>query len=386
MRAVRDSSAPEGGTSMKIGSLFSGYGGLDMGVQSVLGGEVAWHVEYDKAPSKILEHHWPDVPNYGDITQLDFSTVEPVDIITGGFPCQDLSLAGRRAGMRPGTRSGLWADYLRAITTLRPRLAVIENVRGLLSGCAESDSDLEPCPGCLGESDSHRPVLRALGRVLGDLANIGYDAEWVGLSASDAGATHGRFRVFVLAHPAGQPWSIADGDDVRPRSIENGYRTDAGRSTAEDPDSTARSERRIAAPGQAEGGRSRPDVGRRGGASTANTERGEGWLGHEPDEIWGRSDETEQTGLGDLRTRFGDYAPAVARWEALTRPAPSPVNPRGKLSTAFVEWMMGLDEGHVTTVPGLSDDDQFKALGNGVVPQQAALAVAVLTSHSLETR
>jgi DNA (cytosine-5)-methyltransferase 1 len=374
----------EGEGRVKIGSLFSGYGGLDMGVQSALGGEVAWFVEFDEAPSKILEYHWPDVPNYGDITQLDFSKVEPVDVITGGFPCQDLSLAGRRAGMRPGTRSGLWADYLRAIATLRPRLAVIENVRGLLSGCAESDSDLEPCPGCLGESDVHRPVLRALGRVLGDLADIGYDAEWIGVSASDAGATHGRFRVFVLAHPAGQPWSVADRDDVRPWGLANRRGSNAGRGAVEDAHGSTGGERGVAAPGQTQGGRSRSDAGRRGGASATDPERSEGWLGHEPDEIWGRSDETEQAGLGDLRTRFGDYAPAVARWEALTRPAPSPVNPRGKLSTEFVEWMMGLDEGHVTSVPGLSDDDRFKALGNGVVPQQAALAVAVLTSPSWE--
>src|SRR5690348_7015493 len=183
---------------MKIGSLFSGYGGLDMGVQAVLGGDVAWHVEYDKAPSQILEHHWPTVPNYGDITSVDWSAVVPVDIITGGFPCQDLSLAGRRAGMRAGTRSGLWSDYLKAIDVLRPRLAVIENVRGLLSGCAESD--LESCQGCLGDGE-HRPAIRALGRVLGDLASIGYDARWLGLRAADAGAPHGRFRVFVLAHP-----------------------------------------------------------------------------------------------------------------------------------------------------------------------------------------
>jgi len=137
--------------TVKIGSLFSGYGGLDMGVQSVLGGDVAWHVEFDAAPSKILAHHWPDVPNHGDVTKVDWAGIEPVDILTGGFPCQDLSMAGRRAGMRPGTRSGLWADYLKAIDTLRPQMAVIENVRGLLSGCAESD--LEPCPGCVGDGE-----------------------------------------------------------------------------------------------------------------------------------------------------------------------------------------------------------------------------------------
>ena len=83
---------------MRIGSLFSGYGGLDLAVQSVLGGEVAWHVEYDKAPSRILDHHFPGVPNYGDVTKLDFTTVEPVDVLTGGYPCQPFSHAGLRKG------------------------------------------------------------------------------------------------------------------------------------------------------------------------------------------------------------------------------------------------------------------------------------------------
>ena len=187
---------------MKIGSLFSGYGGLDLGVMSVLGGEVAWHVEFDDAPSRILAYHWPDVPNYGDVTKVDWSTVPPVDVLTGGFPCQDVSLAGARAGLKDGTRSGLWSEFARAIDTLRPSLVVIENVRGLLSAAA--DSDMEPCPWCVGDNEGE-PCLRALGAVLGDLADLGYDARWVGVRAADAGAPHGRFRVFIVANPAGQP-------------------------------------------------------------------------------------------------------------------------------------------------------------------------------------
>ena len=89
---------------MRIGSLFSGYGGLDAAVVSVLGGDVAWHVEFDKAPSAALAHRFPGVPNYGDVTAVDWAAVEPVDVLTGGFPCQDLSHAGKRAGLRPGTR------------------------------------------------------------------------------------------------------------------------------------------------------------------------------------------------------------------------------------------------------------------------------------------
>ena len=185
---------------LTIGELFAGYGGLGMGVKAALGGEVRWVSDIDKGACKILAHRFPDVPNLSDITAVDWATVEPVDILTGGFPCQDVSHAGRRAGLIRGeTRTGLWAEMLRGIATMRPRLVVAENVRGLLS--ARADSDVEPCPWCLGDADDE-PPMRALGAVLADLADIGYDAAWCGLRAADVGAAHGRFRVFILAWPA----------------------------------------------------------------------------------------------------------------------------------------------------------------------------------------
>ncbi len=183
---------------MKIGSLFSGYGGLDLAVAEAFGAEVAWHCEWDDAPSKILERNFPGVPNFRDVSKVDWAAVEPVDILTGGFPCQDLSLAGKRAGLREGTRSGLWSEFAEAIRVIQPKFVVIENVRGLLS--ASAYSDLEFCPWCMGD-ESGEPVLRALGAVLGDLADIGYDAEWTGLRAADAGAPHNRFRIFIVAYP-----------------------------------------------------------------------------------------------------------------------------------------------------------------------------------------
>jgi DNA (cytosine-5)-methyltransferase 1 len=185
---------------MKIGSLFSGYGGLDLAVSKVTGAEVAWHCEWEDAPSAILEKHFPGVPNYKDVTQVDFTKVEPVDILTGGFPCQDLSLAGKRAGLKEGTRSGLWSEFARAIAEIRPRMVVIENVRGLLSATA-TNPELELCSWCMGESGDGEPALRALGAVLGDLADLGYDAKWTGVRAADAGAPHNRFRVFIVAYP-----------------------------------------------------------------------------------------------------------------------------------------------------------------------------------------
>ena len=185
--------------TLTVGGLFAGYGGIELALSSVLDAHPAWFVEFDKAPSKVLAHHWPDTPNLGDVTKVDWNTVEPVDIITGGSPCQDLSHAGKRAGMTEGTRSNLWVQMREAINVIRPQLVVWENVRGAYS--ATADSALEPCPGCVGGGDG-QPALRALGRVLGDLADLGYDCRWYGLRAADVGAAHGRFRVFIFATPA----------------------------------------------------------------------------------------------------------------------------------------------------------------------------------------
>lgn len=322
----------------RIGSLFSGYGGLDMGVQAVIGGQVAWHCEIDPGASKILARHFPDVPNLGDITAVDWSAVEPVDVLTGGFPCQDVSAAGKRAGLRPGTRSGLWSQFAYAISQLHPSLVVIENVRGLLS--AGAHSDLEPCPWCLG--DSEPLALRALGAVLGDLADIGYDAAWHGLRAADVGAPHGRFRVFVVAWPAG-----ADSDGCRLGPDLDDLRAgqpDAHRGTPAHADRSGR-EARSGRPGTGDAGRLQPVVG--GG------------------------------------TAWGPCEPAVRRWERVLgrlAPAPTELSAKGspRLSPAFVEFLMGLPAGWVTDVPGLSRNEQLKALGNGVVPQQAGEALRLL--------
>ena len=185
---------------MRVGELFAGVGGLGMAVADVFNAEPAWFCEFDTAPSKVLAHRHPETPNYGDVTQVDWEAVEAPQILAGGFPCQDVSLAGRRKGMREGTRSELWSEYVKAIEQLRPDWVVIENVRGLLSADA-SNGGMEPCPWCLG-NDNEQHALRALGAVLGDLAELGFDAEWTSIQASEIGAPHGRFRVFILAWPA----------------------------------------------------------------------------------------------------------------------------------------------------------------------------------------
>lgn len=353
-----------------------------MGVQSVLGGETAWFCEFDKAPSEILAHHWPDVPNLGDITKVDWSTVEPVDVLTGGSPCQDLSHAGKRAGMTEGTRSNLWVQMREAIAALRPRLIVWENVRGALS--AEATSDLEPCPGCLGDPRDRGPVLRALGRVLGDLAELGYDARWYGLRAADVGAAHGRFRVFLFATPA-NAGGLGGLEAVQHDG--SGAQAGDGAGLPDQPD------RDVVWPGPerdltllptpvSDNSRGLPSSGTDYASlpnavvsllptptvSTAKAARQSTSTGFDNDT------------LDDIRVKasWGDYAAAITRWEhVIGRPAPNPTetgakgNPR--LSPYFVEWLMGLPAGHVTDT-GITRNEQLKALGNGVVPQQAAAA------------
>lgn len=171
-----------------------------MAVERIFGGQVVWHSEMDKDACAVLAHRFPDVPNLGDITQIDWETVDPVDVICGGFPCQDLSAAGKRAGIKEGTRSGLWANFAEAIRVLRPSYVVIENVRGILS--AKAHREVEQQDAHLGEAGQpERPVLRAIGAVCGDLSDIGYGARWTTLAASAVGAPHRRERVFILATP-----------------------------------------------------------------------------------------------------------------------------------------------------------------------------------------
>ena len=164
---------------MRVGSLFSGIGGFDLAAEW-MGWTTAWVSEIDPFACSVLAHHFPDAPNHGDITTIDFTTVEPIDILVGGFPCQDISNAGKREGIT-GERSGLWKEYARAIRELRPRYVVVENVAALKS--------------------------RGLDVVLGDLAQLGYDAEWRVFGADDVGAPHRRNRLWILAY---RPFQWAD--------------------------------------------------------------------------------------------------------------------------------------------------------------------------------
>lgn len=155
-----------------FGSLFAGIGGFDLGFERA-GMVCKWQVEIDSYATKILERHWPNVHRERDIKQSGSRNLTRVDIICGGFPCQDISYAGAGAGL-DGERSGLFFEAIRVVRELRPQALVLENVAGLLT--------------------------RGLDRVLGTLAEIGFDAEWHCIPAAAVGAPHIRDRVFILGY------------------------------------------------------------------------------------------------------------------------------------------------------------------------------------------
>jgi DNA (cytosine-5)-methyltransferase 1 len=374
---------PKGPTMTNpLGSICSGMAGLELGIARVIPTRTMWVADYEppkkgrpqkQSAAKVLDHRFPGVPNLGDITIVNWSTTTPVKIVCGGTPCQDVSVAGTLAGMRGGTRSGIWASMVEAINHHRPTLVIWENVRGALS--AGADSNVEPCPICVGDDDPTH--LRALGRVLGDLAELGYDAAWVVLRASDVDAPHERARVFVAAWPATDP----DRDQVRQQPVERAQRSSAaipghlGAATDADPTDVGHE-------------RGRPPRGRRNGPPDHRD--------HAPDPQGDGRDEGRTEPAGQFRgpdasqpgdIDWGPFAGVVHRWERiLGRPAPAPtvLSTRGnpQLSPRFVEFMMGLDDGWVTGVPDLTRNEMLHVLGNGVVPQQAAAAVEFLLGHA----
>ncbi len=485
-----------------IGSLCTGYGGLELGVLAAFGGgRTAWAADPDPHVSAILAARMPGAPNLGDITTVDWNQVEPVDVLTAGFPCQDISAAGRGAGIRKGTRSGLWHEVVTAIRHLQPALLVVENVAAL------------------------RWRKGGLDVVLGDLAEVGYDAHWTSVRASDVGAPHRRERVFLLAYRAGTrftAWSsnpagagLEDADsgpysaDGSPRDqsadrrmqpvadsagagrhtsrlltgIEEGARA-SGESArrGDDVPANARTQQpqrwggsnrlaTAARPAQSSGDQWQRDgdaVVDRGATATdasdlrhryaepqsepgtaatalpggptavADASRNRGDQGQpEParverrfDLVVGgrpatahssrRSQPRASHHRDDPRRRYGNgtrdrdrlgasterasgvsrdgagsvdgvdwgiYAAAILRWESvLGVAAPYPTEPnkngRARLSPAFVEWMMGLTAGWVTDLK-IPRTAQLRALGNGVVPQQAAFAVRLMLTDLL---
>ena len=184
---------------LRVGDLFSGIGGFSLGLECTGGFTTQWFVENDPYCQRVLAKHWPHVQRYGDIQSVDWGTVEPVDVLCGGFPCQDISLAGKGAGLA-GERSGLWFEYAKAIEALTPRYVIIENVAALRS--------------------------RGLDQVLGSLAALGYDAEWHCIPASAVGAPHRRDRVWIVAYPIGSR-------QLQPQGMQSDERGWAGNESQE---------------------------------------------------------------------------------------------------------------------------------------------------------
>ena len=313
----------------RVGSLFTGYGGLDLAV----GGDLAWYSEIEPAACQVLEHHFPGVPNLGDITKIDWTQVEPVDVITGGYPCQPFSHAGNRKGKKDDRH--LWPYVREAIRTIRPDYAILENVRGHLT---------------LG-----------LTEVLGEIASIGFNAEWSTFRASEIGAPHRRDRVFIVATNTtrrsggtGSRWNNSESERAARLTTQ-----DSPFSSAADTDGSRHGQQLLPA-------------GMVGLESEAASEAQQ------------RERTREVSDTGSVSNSFGEYTDAIVRWEQLTRPAPDAtilVNGKRRLNSVFVEWMMGLSEGWVTG-HGLSNAKELKMLGNGVCPQQARAAINGLILRS----
>ncbi len=164
---------------LKVLDIFAGIGGFSLGLERTGGFETVAFCEIDPFCRRVLAKHWPDVPCYEDVRELTAERLAAdgiaVDVICGGFPCQDISEANSSGRGLDGERSGLWREYARLIGEIRPKFVIVENVAALLG--------------------------RGLGRVLGDVAALGYDAEWHCIPAAAIGAPHERDRVWIVAYP-----------------------------------------------------------------------------------------------------------------------------------------------------------------------------------------
>jgi DNA (cytosine-5)-methyltransferase 1 len=383
---------PDPARRLRVGSLCTGYGGLDLGVRAVLGGELVFTADPDRHLRAVLATRFPGVPNLGDITRADFTFLAaqyPVDVLTAGFGCQDISGNGRRAGIQEGNPSGLWFDVARAVRAFRPRLLVVDEVAAI------------------------RYSRRGLDTVLGKLAQAGYDAGWRCLHAADVGAAHYRERLFLLALPR---VDLRDGRDsatgggvgfggigrgcvaAHPDRGRHPARSDTG-PTAPPQIATTACERRDPDPGQALlpcplHRLPAPDLTRpTDSPPTDNHPRGNPNGDASGDPIGDASGDVSGGGLdfdtlaASARSDSGIYRTAIDRWDrVLGRPAPPPTfpDPTGhpRLSPRFVEWLMGLPAGCVTDVAGLPWGAQIRALGHGVVPLQAQTALRLLLADA----
>lgn len=304
---------------MKIGSLCTGYGGLDMAVEAYFNAETIWCAEYDNYASYLIEKRF-NIPNHKNIKSINWENLEPIDILTAGYPCQPFSLAGSRQGSNDERH--LWPYIKEAISILRPKFVILENVRGHLS---------------LGFKE-----------VLSDLTKVGYDARWQVVRASEVGAPHQRARLFVIAYPNSIDRRISlsnfitsntssvgctCGITCRPEETVTGFKSN-GCVTNSNCDACSKSRRTF----------------------TCVCSESEGL----------------RNGQNQGKTRH-EYR--FSR-EMDRQSVPATLD-QGKLNPVFVEYMMGLPKGWITDLD-LPRTQKLKMLGNGVVPQQAFYAIQQL--------
>lgn len=319
---------------MRVGSLFTGCAGLDLGLQ-LAGHEIVWGCENNKFCRTVLAEHWPDLEVYEDIREVVWEEVAAVDLLAGGFPCQDLSQAGKGAGLA-GERSALWYEFARAIRALRPRHVLIENVAGFASKMGS------------------RPGESALASVIADLAEAGYVGRWFRLRSCDIGAPHRRERIFILAQFPGSWKSSAD----------------AGRERLQGPGHAGPTEQEPARAGLAltDAGSERFDWS---GIANQEGSAGEG----------NRRSVTTRSQIFAADRNWGKFQPAIVRWERIFgREAPRATDERGRLDPAFVEWMLGLPADWTAAV---SRSQRLRMLGNACQPQVIQLVSRILEYSTL---
>ena len=307
-----------------IGSLCTGIGGLDLAAERHFDADLLWYSDLDPKANEVMAVHRPDALALGDFTAVDPATVEVPDILTAGFPCQPVSSAGKRKGT--ADERWLFDDIITFIEGLRslPTWVVLENVRNLLS-----------------HDEGHTAL-----RVVRQVAALGLDLRWGVVRASDAGMPHQRARFFAVAthrdaHADGCPRRPSVGGvPTGPHANSDRDGSGHGRPTPTHPPRPERRDPQHEPMGEA--GRPTSEPGERLGPS--------GW---------------------------GDFWPAIERWESLFGPAPHPADD-GRINPRFVEWMCGHEAGLVTDVIP-QRTHALRLLGNSVCPPQAELALALLS-------
>lgn len=327
--------------------------------------QLTWVADNSPDVFKLLIHHFPDTPNLIDGSHVAWDLLDPVDILVGGYPCQPFSQAG--LGRGSDDERYLWPDIRLAIRHLQPRFTILENVAG------------------------HR--RNGFSEVLADCAEDGLSVRWISVRASEAGAPHKRERLFFLIHhrdtvvpslglPAQFPRSPAN-TKFLPTPVARDWRGKA-KFTDASIANLLPTPRRTDYNGAAEHGLGSPDLRTTVALLPTPKRSDSSGGGVHPDRRQGSQQQLNDTAKLSTSERWAQFAPAITRWEqVMGRPAPAPSMPSKAsgdpvLNPAFSEWMMGLPQGWVTEVPRLSKSAQLRIIGNGVVPQQAMLALSYL--------